>query len=236
MAQRQQQQAALDQAQRYSLQRLEYETDQARRRYEQVDPCRLVAAELERRWEAEALQGPGALRASAPRTRSRQGTADSPRTARGLQHVGAVAADALVPGHLEPCAAWASSAAFSRRWCWTPCARYDPTHIIVAGWCCQWLEVPCTVGTARLNGLCPDGSPGVAPGEPGSIDDEIAQRLTLKGFRSPQRPRVLASTVKRFACGTGVCIATGASSPSRPRRFHGAADRCGTGVKPRCTI
>jgi len=38
------------------LQRLEYEVEQARRRYEQVDPgYRLVAAELERRWEA-ALQ------------------------------------------------------------------------------------------------------------------------------------------------------------------------------------
>src|SRR5262249_25035464 len=51
--------AALDRAQRYSVQRLEYEADQARRRYEQVDPAyRLVAAELERRWEAalQALQ------------------------------------------------------------------------------------------------------------------------------------------------------------------------------------
>src|SRR5499426_3595061 len=59
LAQRQQQQAALDQAQRYSVQRLEYAADQARRRYEQVDPAyRLVAAELERRWEAalQALQ------------------------------------------------------------------------------------------------------------------------------------------------------------------------------------
>ena len=59
LAQRQQQQAELDQAQRYSLQRLEYAADQARRRYEQVDPAyRLVAAELEQRWEAalQALQ------------------------------------------------------------------------------------------------------------------------------------------------------------------------------------
>src|SRR3989442_3287251 len=59
LAQRRQQQAELDQAQRYSVQRLEYAADQARRRYEQVDPAyRLVAAELERRWEAalQALQ------------------------------------------------------------------------------------------------------------------------------------------------------------------------------------
>src|SRR5262249_32911309 len=59
LAQRQQQQADLDQAQHYSLQRLEYEADKARRRYEQVDPAyRPVAADLERRWEAalQALQ------------------------------------------------------------------------------------------------------------------------------------------------------------------------------------
>ena len=59
LAQRRQQQAERDQAQRSSVQRLEYEADQARRRSEQVDPAyRLVAAELERRWEAalQALQ------------------------------------------------------------------------------------------------------------------------------------------------------------------------------------
>ena len=47
--------AALEKAQRLQLQRLRYEADLARRRYERVDPDRrLVTAELERRWE-EAL-------------------------------------------------------------------------------------------------------------------------------------------------------------------------------------
>src|SRR5262249_46202577 len=56
LAQRQQQQQEVDRAQQYALQRLEYEADRARHRYEQVDPAyRLVAAELEQRWEA-ALQ------------------------------------------------------------------------------------------------------------------------------------------------------------------------------------
>src|SRR2546428_5566924 len=56
LAQRRQQQQEVDRAQQYALQRLEYEADRARHRYEQVDPAyRLVAAELERRWEA-ALQ------------------------------------------------------------------------------------------------------------------------------------------------------------------------------------
>jgi hypothetical protein len=56
LAQRQQQQAELDRAQRYSVQRREAAADQARRRAEQVEPAyRLVAAALARRWAA-ALQ------------------------------------------------------------------------------------------------------------------------------------------------------------------------------------
>ena len=47
---------------------------------------------------------------------------------------------------------------------------------------------------------------------------EIAQRLTLKGFRSPQRPRVLASTV-----GASPAARASASLPGpRPRRVPGA--------------
>src|SRR5437899_10144628 len=58
-AQRRQQQVEVDRAQHYTLQRLEHAAEQARRRYEEVDPAyRLVAAELEQRWEAalQALQ------------------------------------------------------------------------------------------------------------------------------------------------------------------------------------
>jgi DNA invertase Pin-like site-specific DNA recombinase len=52
-AQRRQQQAEVDRAQHDTLPRLEQAAEQARRRYEAVDPAyRLVAAELEQRWEA----------------------------------------------------------------------------------------------------------------------------------------------------------------------------------------
>ena len=57
--QRRQQQVEVDRAQHYTLQRLEHAAEQARRRSEAVDPAyRLVAAELEQRWEAalQALQ------------------------------------------------------------------------------------------------------------------------------------------------------------------------------------
>jgi hypothetical protein len=56
MQQRRQQQDAVDRAHQLTLQRLRYEADLAQRCYERVDPeNRLVADELERRWEA-ALQ------------------------------------------------------------------------------------------------------------------------------------------------------------------------------------
>ena len=51
--QRRQQQVAGDRAQHDTLQRLAHAAEQARRRSEEVDPAyRLVAAELEQRWEA----------------------------------------------------------------------------------------------------------------------------------------------------------------------------------------
>lgn len=59
LAPRRQQQVEVDRAQYYTLQRLEQAAEQARRRYEEVDPAyRLGAAELEPRWEAalHALQ------------------------------------------------------------------------------------------------------------------------------------------------------------------------------------
>jgi hypothetical protein len=59
LAQRRQQQVAVDRAQHYTLQRLEHAAAQARRRDEEVDPAdRLVAAALEPRGEAalQALQ------------------------------------------------------------------------------------------------------------------------------------------------------------------------------------
>jgi hypothetical protein len=59
MAERQQLNAKIDLAKEREIQRLRYQADLARRRYEKVDPAnRLVAGELERRWE-ETLRALG---------------------------------------------------------------------------------------------------------------------------------------------------------------------------------
>jgi hypothetical protein len=80
LAQRRQHQEEIDRAQHHALQRLAYEADRARYRYEQVDSAyRLVAAELEQRWEA-ALQ---ALR-EAPEQYTRRRPGPEEKVARAI--------------------------------------------------------------------------------------------------------------------------------------------------------
>src|SRR5713101_7313664 len=162
LAQRQQQQAELDQAQRYSVQRLEYEADQARRRGTRT----ALGSRL-----AGLTRGAGTLRASPPSARGRHGHDDSPRAARGLQHVGALAAHALAPGHLEPSPTQSAVALSHRQSGPASChTRYDHHPHCVAGWRRQRVGGAMHRGhAARRHGLCPDGSRGVASGDPGAL-------------------------------------------------------------------
>jgi DNA invertase Pin-like site-specific DNA recombinase len=200
LAQQRQQQAELDQAQRYSLQQLEYEADWARRRYEQVDPAyRLVAAELERRWEAalQALQeaqehyarlrqAPVEAMAIPPTLREAFSTLGASLST--LWHQGTVSRaqrKALLRCLLE-------KVVVERR---TP--DTITTRIVWRGGAVSELEVPCTVGTLRdLTGFAQMEAQVLRLEAQGHADEAIAQRLTSQGFRSPQRPRVLASTVR----------------------------------------
>jgi hypothetical protein len=235
LAQRQQQQAALEQAQRYSLQRLEYEADQARRRYEQVDPAyRLVAAELERRWEAalQALQeaqehyarlhqGPEADRAQPIPPALREAFSTLGQSLPTLWHQDTLSRaqrKALLRCLLE-------KVVLDRR-----APDTITTRIVWRGGAVSELEVPCPVGTLRdLTGFAQMEAQVLRLESQGQSDEEIAQRLTLQGFRSPQ----LASRARQYgpndsSAARASASLPGASSPARLRRFHGAADRCGT--------
>jgi DNA invertase Pin-like site-specific DNA recombinase len=239
LAQRQQQQAALDQAQRYSLQRLEYETDQARRRYEQVDPAyRLVAAELERRWEAalQALQ-----EAQEHYARLHQGPAAD--RARPIPPALREAFSTL--GQSLPTLWYQDTLSRAQRKALLRCLlekvvldRRAPdtitTRIVWRGGAVSELEVPCTVGTLRdLTGFAQMEAQVLRLESQGQSDEEIAQRLTLKGFRSPQRPRVLASTVQTLRLRHGRLHRY---RGPRPRRVPGAFTvpqiAAALGVKP----
>jgi hypothetical protein len=239
LAQRQQQQAALDQAQRYSLQRLEYEADQARRRYEQVDPAyRLVAAELERRWEAalQALQ-------EAQEHYARLGQVPEADMARPIPPALREAFSTL--GHALPTLWHQDTLSRAQRKALLRCLlekvvldRRAPdtitTRIVWRGGAVSELEVPCTVGTLRdLTGFAQMEAQVLRLETQGQSDEEIAQHLTLKGFRSPQRPRVLTSTVQTIRLRHGRLHRY---RGPRPRRVPGACTvpqvAAALGVKP----
>jgi hypothetical protein len=71
------------------------------------------------------------------------------------------------------------------------------TRIVWRGGAVSELEVPCTVGTLRdLTGFAQMEAQVLRLEAQGHADEDIAQRLTSQGLRSPQRPRVLSSTVR----------------------------------------
>src|SRR5215831_10916738 len=200
LAQQRQQQAELDRAQRYSLQRLEYEADWARRRYEQVDPAyRLVATELERRWEAalQALQ-----EAQEHYARLRQAPAEAMAIPPTLREAFSTLGDSLSTLWHQDTLSRAQRKALLR--CLLEKVVLDrrtpdtiTTRIVWRGGAVSELEVPCTVGTLRdLTGFAQMEAQVLRLEAQGHADEDIAQRLTSQGFRSPQRPRVLASTVQ----------------------------------------
>jgi len=202
LAQRRQQQQEVDRAQQYALQRLEYEADRARHRYEQVDPAyRLVAAELERRWEAalQALQ-----EAQAQYTRARQAPEDdrSRALSPALRETFSTLGQALPTLWHQDTLSRAQRKALLR--CLMEKVVLDrqvpdtiATRIVWRGGAISELAVPCTVGTlCDVTGFAQMEAQILRLEAQGHSDEAIAERVTSQGFRSPQRPRVLASTVQ----------------------------------------
>jgi len=202
LAQRRQQQQEVDRAQQYALQRLEYEADRARHRYEQVDPAyRLVAAELERRWEAalQALQ-----EAQAQYTRVRQ----VPEEDVALAMPPALREALSTLGQSLPTLWHQDTLSRTQRKALLRCLiekvvldRQAPdtiaTRMVWRGGAVSELAVPCAVGTlADLSDFAQLEAHILRLEAQGYSDEAIAELLTSKGFRSPQRPRVLASTVQ----------------------------------------
>jgi DNA invertase Pin-like site-specific DNA recombinase len=202
LAQRRQQRQEVDQAQQYALQRLEYEADRARHRYEQVDPAyRLVAAELERRWEAalQALQ-----ETQAQYTRARQ----APEADLSMALSPALRETFSTVGQSLPTLWHQDTLSRAQRKALLRCLmekvvldRQVPdtiaTRIVWRGGAVSELAVPCTVGTLRdVTGFAQMEAQILRLEAQGYSDEAIAERLTAQGFRSPQRPRVLASTVQ----------------------------------------
>ena len=202
-AQRRQQQVEVDRAQHYTLQRLEHAAEQARRRYEEVDPAyRLVAAELEQRWEAalQALQEAREQYARLPRRpENDQESVDIPPDLRAAFRSLGQSLPTLWP---QDTFSRAQRKALLR--CLIDKVVLDrrapdtiATRIVWRGGAVSELAVPCTVGRlVDLSDFRQLESQILRLESQGKADEEIAQILTAKGFRSSQHPELLASTVQ----------------------------------------
>jgi Recombinase zinc beta ribbon domain len=209
MQQRRRQQDAVDRAHQSTLQRLRYEADLARRRDERVDPDnRLVADELERRWETalQALQGAEAQFDRRPQRPENIMPFAIPQTLRTAF---------TSPGEALPTLWQQEILSRAQRKALLRCLidkvvlhRLTPetiqARLVWRGGMVSELTVPSTVGSLRdLTGFAEMEAQVLALETQGKSDEEIAELLTTQGFRSPQRPRVLSSTVKTIRLQQG---------------------------------
>jgi hypothetical protein len=201
MAAQQHTEAAAMRARAQQLQRLRYQAAVAQHQFEQVDPAnRLVAAELERRWEnalrdlqqAEATEQQSAQFPS----RAEAIPADLRRAFTALgQHLPEIWRTELLSR--------AQKKAFLR--CLIDkvvihrlrpdCAR---ARIVWRGGEITICEVPLRVGAFALLASGPELEQRILSlHAAGKTDREIATELTEAGFRSPMSSQLLASTVKK---------------------------------------
>jgi hypothetical protein len=215
-------QNALTQAQTQQLQRLRYQVALAERQFLQVDPDnRLVAAELERRWE-EALRELNQAEARlAQAHQASPATHDIPPQLRealtalgqrlpAIWHQGLLRREpqkALLRCLIDKVVVHRAAA--------------DRLHlrIVWKGEQVSTFNLPVPVGsladdsqaeamTARILALFAEGQ----------TDADIAAQLTAAGFRSPMRSYLLPSTVKTIRLGHG-CLQL--RRQSHPRRIPG---------------
>src|SRR5712691_8680999 len=181
---------------------------------------------------AGLTRGARTLRASPPRARGRPGHDATTRAARGLQHVGALAAHALAPGHLEPSPTQSAVALSHRQSGPASChTRYDHHPHCVAGWRRQRVGGAMHRGhAARRHGLCPDGSRGVASGDPGAIRCGYCPALNRERVSlSPATPCARQYGQNDSPAARASPSLPGTPPPTRSALLDGPADCRGSG-------
>src|SRR5689334_22446469 len=210
-------------AQAQQVERLRYRATLAERQYDQVDPDnRLVAAELERRWE-EALRDLRQAEAALAKARTELGEARVTVD----DNLRAAFADA---GRRLP-ELWRGSAlTAARKKALLRClidkvvihrSAPDNIHVRVVwrGGDASEVDIPAAVGSlAALARHAELEARILELARAGRGDEAIAAELTADGHRSPMRERVLASTVRIIRLRHGVLLKR---SQSHPRRLPG---------------
>jgi DNA invertase Pin-like site-specific DNA recombinase len=197
---RQTEAARSDHAHQQHLARLRYEADLAQRQFTRVDPDnRLVAAELERRWEValSALKETAAAYAQPP-PQAQALLPLPPEVQARFQAIGQHLPQLWQEGSIGQAQKKALLRALITL---VVVQRTAPdqvqVRIVWQGGDTSTLAVPVRVGswTART-GAAEMETFILAQSTAGSSDEEIAQHLTAQGYRSPMADVVLPSTVR----------------------------------------
>jgi DNA invertase Pin-like site-specific DNA recombinase len=215
----------LDQARRQCLERLRYEAALAQRQFLRVDPDnRLVAAELEQRWEAalaavkraeddDARQPAQSQRLLALRPEMEQAfRALGQRLPELWQQgmIGQIQKKALLRCLIDKVVVHRLRTA----------PEEVQARIVWKGGATTALAIPVPVGAlTQLRGAQEMEQFVVERSLAGATDEAIADALTVQGYRSPMRPLVLPSTVKSIRLRHGIFHQR---SQSHPRHVAGA--------------
>jgi hypothetical protein len=214
---------ATGRAQAQQVERLRYRAALAERQFEQCDPDnRLVASQLESRWEEtlrDLRQAEAALaKRDEHRTPDTDGITDDLRSA------------FLDLGQRLPTIWQGSTLSTARKKAILRClldkvvvsrATRDVvrTRIVWRGGEATALDIPVTVGS-MVDLSCGEEMERriVKLARAGRSDDYIADRLTAEGFRSPMRPGLIVSTVKGIRLRHGILQL---ARQSHPRQIDG---------------
>lgn len=212
----------VDRARREQIDRLRYQARLAERQFTRADPeNRLVAAELERRWEA-ALRELHQAEASYQRAIQDQGPPPTipPELRRGLEQVGRNLPGLWGQDHLTRPQKKSLLRCLIDK---VVIRRIAPdsveARIVWRGGDTTTAEIPVTVNSlARLSSAQEMEETILSLARQGKTDQEIAEHLTRQGHRSPKGPIVLVSTVRIIRLRHRLLVK---QSQSHPRRIPG---------------
>lgn len=202
MQRRRDQSSEIDAARERELQRLRYEVHLARRQFDRVDPDnRLVAGELEKRWES-ALRALSGAEEKFEQLRRERDKVVPLRVPRELRAAFSSLGQSLPSLWKQPTLHRAQKKSLLRCLIDKVVAHRKNrdcvgVRVVWRGGAVSEIDIPITVGSVReLSGFKKMVKQILALEAQGISDDEIARRLTEQGFRSPLGDTVLPSTVK----------------------------------------
>lgn len=201
LATRDRERQRLQQWHQQQIQRATYEAQLAQRRYAAVDPAnRLVAAELERQWEASLLVLQQAQEAADRFTQQPLAPALSPELRARLQHIGQNLPSLWASEHLTNAHRKQLLRSLIARVILTRTApdRVQVKIVWVSGHFSEGTVIPPILRQAEVSGYPQLVARVQSLWQQGQTDSQIAQTLTAEGFRSARSPRLSPATVLKI--------------------------------------